>query len=356
MLSAPVGAYDARMEALIERLSHLDSEVEGALRVVVFYDTLVQRRVDLPALARSSAGLAECVVGIRLTGSAREIRMAPGGHPASEAMVPVSRAAPVTLDGEEIGTVWLERAGGSLPLDEVVLDRLAIAVAAVAERYGPASTTLADPALVELIIGEDTDDGARARALRLLGFAADLPVRIAAVRSRTPMDQVARSVCPSRPVKAAVLADVGVVVATILDPAAFPPGTRAGLGVAPEPAVAWQQARTALRFATPHDPVVDHAGLGSLALLAGVPEADLRANPDVAAIHRLATRPEDLETLEAYCLTGSLRRAAAHLHRHHSSVARRMEQLSSRTGIALGEPSGLLRARLALTAWRLLRP
>ena len=40
------------MEALAERLSQLDSQAEGALRVVMFYDTLIQRRVDLPALAR----------------------------------------------------------------------------------------------------------------------------------------------------------------------------------------------------------------------------------------------------------------------------------------------------------------
>ncbi|MFD2352491.1 hypothetical protein ACFSTC_29240 [Nonomuraea ferruginea] len=43
------------MEALAERLSQLDTQVEGALRVVMFYDTLMRRRVDLPALARASA-------------------------------------------------------------------------------------------------------------------------------------------------------------------------------------------------------------------------------------------------------------------------------------------------------------
>jgi hypothetical protein len=52
------------MEALAERLSQLDSQAEGALRVVMFYDTLMRRRVDLPALARASAGLAECVAGV----------------------------------------------------------------------------------------------------------------------------------------------------------------------------------------------------------------------------------------------------------------------------------------------------
>ena len=52
------------MEALALRLYHLDSQAEGALRVVMFYDTLMRRRVDLPALARASADPAKCAAGI----------------------------------------------------------------------------------------------------------------------------------------------------------------------------------------------------------------------------------------------------------------------------------------------------
>jgi DNA-binding PucR family transcriptional regulator len=74
----------------------------------------------------------------------------------------------------------------------------------------------------------------------------------------------------------------------------------------------------------------------------------------VAAIARMANNPEDLETLDAYCHTGSLRRAADLLHLHHSSVARRLEQLGKTLDIDLTEPTGLLRARLALTTRRLL--
>src|SRR5260370_37131513 len=55
-------AYPRAMEALVERLSQLDSHAEGAIRVVMFYDTLMRRRVDLPppapAPARPAAGLA----------------------------------------------------------------------------------------------------------------------------------------------------------------------------------------------------------------------------------------------------------------------------------------------------------
>ncbi|WP_344601805.1 helix-turn-helix domain-containing protein [Streptomyces glaucus] len=342
------------MEALAVRLSGLDPYVDGAIRIVAFYDTLMRRRVDLPALARASAGLAECVAGVRLHGTAREIRISPDGREAPAPPPPASTTTPVTLDEEEIGAVWLERPGPPNPLDDVLLERLAIAVAATLERYGPARTTMADPALVELAISSDSDEAARARALRLLGFPGDLPVHAVAVRSRLPLDQIAGLICPARPVKAAPLADVGAVLATTTDPARLPAGVRAGVGAPGSPDRSWRQARTALRFTTPREPVVHYTGLGALALLAEIPRDVSRGNADVAAVARLAAHPDDLETLDTYCATGSLRRAADLLHLHHSSVARRLEQIARTLGIDLTEPAGLTRARLALTAWRLL--
>ncbi|MET9607831.1 helix-turn-helix domain-containing protein [Streptomyces sp. NPDC006512] len=342
------------MEALAERLSHLDPHVEGAIRVVAFYDTLMRRRVDVPALARSSAGLAECVAGIRLHGTGRVIRVSPDGGETAGPRPPASSTTPVTLDEEEIGTVWLERTGPPHPLDEVLLERLALATAAVVERYGPTRTTMADPALVELAVSSDGDEASRARALRLLGFPAGQPVRVVAVRSRLPLDRIGGLLCPARPVKAASLTDVGVILATTVDRDRFPAGVRAGIGVADAPDRSWREARTALRFTTSRRPVVRYDDLGALALLAVVPPDAVRENTDVAAIGRIADSPEDLETLDAYCATGSLRRAAARLHLHHSSVARRLEQIGRTLGIELTDPTGLMRVRLALTAWRLL--
>ncbi|MEW9520108.1 helix-turn-helix domain-containing protein [Streptomyces tubercidicus] len=51
---------------------------------------------------------------------------------------------------------------------------------------------------------------------------------------------------------------------------------------------------------------------------------------------------------------GGRGRPAGLLHLHHSSVARRLEQIGKILGIDLTEPTGLTRAGLALTAWRLL--
>ncbi|MET8625097.1 helix-turn-helix domain-containing protein [Kitasatospora sp. NPDC004669] len=94
--------------------------------------------------------------------------------------------------------------------------------------------------------------------------------------------------------------------------------------------------------------------MGALALLAELPADTLRGNADVVAVTRLAAAPEDLETLDTYCATGSLRRAAEALHLHHSSFARRLEQIAKVLEFDLTDPAGLTRARLALAARRLL--
>jgi hypothetical protein len=83
----------------------------------------------------------------------------------------------------------------------------------------------------------------------------------------------------------------------------------------------------------------------------GPPDA-ARDSADVA-VDRIAANPESLDALDVYCATGSVRRAADLLHLHHSSVARRLEQLGRGLRLELSEPTGLIRARLALTAWRL---
>ncbi|WP_235748622.1 helix-turn-helix domain-containing protein [Nocardia coffeae] len=80
----------------------------------------------------------------------------------------------------------------------------------------------------------------------------------------------------------------------------------------------------------------------------------MRDNADIAAIDRIASRHEDLDALDAYCTTGSLRRAADLLHLHHSSVARRLENLGRTLVFDLTAPAGLMRAGLAPTLWRLL--
>lgn len=359
------------MEALANRLSELDPDAGGAVRIVVFFDPLVRAGVGFAALVRATAGLAGCPVALLADGAESEVR--DGGPPGER-----SGEAPVVLSGARVGTVWLERPGGPLPLDEVLLERFALAAAAVWERGG-VPVTMADPALVELVIAEETGEPARARALSLLGLAPDTPLRALAVghpatgpRRGGPSAADLAAFARRLGGRAALLGDVGVVLARhtpadvpagapraeVLADGPFadlPAGVLVGAGpvmMGAESDETWRRARVALRFAGPGRPFVDHTRLGALAVLADVPPDTLAANPDVVAVAGL---PEsDRETLAAFCARGSLRSAAAELHLHHTSVAKRLRNVEKRLGLRLERPDDLLRARLAVVAHGLL--
>ncbi|MFC8829328.1 hypothetical protein ACFT9I_28730 [Streptomyces sp. NPDC057137] len=94
-----------------------------------------------------------------------------------------------------------------------------------------------------------------------------MPVGVVAVRSRLPLERIGAPRCPARPVKAAPLAGIGVILATTVDTARLPADVRAGIGAADSPDRSWRQARTALRFTTRRERSSVHTGLGAPALL-----------------------------------------------------------------------------------------
>jgi hypothetical protein len=115
---------------------------------------------------------------------------------------------------------------------------------------------------------------------------------VIALWSQLPLDHVAGLVCPARPMKAASVADMGVILASTVDSTRFPPGVRAGIGAAANPDRSWHDARTALLFTTARQLVVHFNELGALALLAEVPHDAVRDNAEVIAIARLAGNPK----------------------------------------------------------------
>ncbi|MFE0019648.1 helix-turn-helix domain-containing protein [Amycolatopsis sp. NPDC059021] len=368
------------MKGLLLRLSAVDTDAEAAVRVIAYFDELVAHGAGLPDLVRATASLAGCVAGLRRDGE-RPLRFKPGGEPAEgEERISVS----ADLGDDPAGMVWLERADGPGRLDDLVLERFAIAARLLARPVPARTPQLADPALVELVLGEQAADEDRARALRLLGLDAAKPVRVVAVGTEDGGDPGAAAVAlvarggALPPVRVAV---VGGVAAVVVQPragtAVVVPALRAalaerarerssagsvrvGVGDAVDGLGArrsWLQARLAERFAVPGtEAVVEHGELGPLTLLAEIPIERLRAHDDVRALDALAATPTgavDVATLEAFCRTGSLRQAAAVLHRHHSSVAARLAHVEDALGWRLDEPDDRFRARLALLARRL---
>ncbi|MBL7499314.1 helix-turn-helix domain-containing protein [Frankia sp. CNm7] len=403
------------MKGLLLRLSALDADAESAVRVIAYFDALVAARADAASLVRATAALAECGAGLATPDTGR-VRYSEDGMPRSAdgSTEPKHVSGWMSLGGG--GRVWLERPGPPRPLDELVLERMAIAAQAINTRARP-SLHIADPALVELVLSDRESAEDRARALRLLGLLPDVTVRAMAISLPAGMDVgvqavalMARGRLGRRTVRVAVLGRMAAVLLQDRTAAASPSGdlrvalaerlsgrtsttaddqpaeTSAGgqqvsagfdwstgpWDGAAQPRVgiggpvdgldarhSWRQACLALRFAAPGSAdslVVDYSELGSVALLADVPVDRLRSNPDVRALDGLAQAPSgaaDIAVLEAYCQANSLRQAAAVLHLHHSSVAARVAHLEDVLGWRLDEPEGRFRARLALLARRL---
>ena len=373
------------MKGLLLRLSALDSDAEAAVRVIAYFDRLVERAATPGEVVRATAALAECVVGWASSDSpdspdAGALRFAPNGaEVGAEVPIQSSASAPVDpSDSASTARVWLERPGTSAPLDDLVLERLALTARLLgsARRRTPAPN-LADPALVELVLAEREAREDRARAVHLLGLAAGLPVRVLAVRpapGRDPIAEAVALVSPARGPRTVRVAAIGEVAAVLLQPPAgadaLPPVLRAvlagqdnssvaALGGAAPPLDArrsWHQAQLALRFAVPGTTdaaFIEHDALGTLALLAELPAQRLRTEPDVLALDALASTRAgalDVAALEAFCRTGSLRQAAAELHLHHSSVAARLARVEQAVGWRLDTPGDRFRARLAVVA------
>ncbi|MET0136027.1 MAG: helix-turn-helix domain-containing protein [Kibdelosporangium sp.] len=319
------GGSLGEMEGLLLRLSALDADAENAVRVIGFFDRLIARRASLDTIAANATELAECPAGV--FSAARGLQV---GGP-----VPASAASRRLEDGT---VVWLARQGKSLPLDEIVLERLSIAAAVTLDHSRLPLPSLGDPALVELALSDSAGEADRSRALHLLGLTPSTKIRVLAVNG-TPHGLTA------------ALGSLHAVLGRSEDPAPQDGlvGASAYVPAIQAPA-AWQAARTAVRFATPAAPVVWAERLGSLAALAGLADFDV---PDVRALDRLADEPGMLDLLAAVCETTSIRQAAAKIHRHHSTIPPRLEHAQAVLDFALDTPNGRFRLHLALVLRRL---
>ncbi|MET8426827.1 helix-turn-helix domain-containing protein [Nocardia sp. NPDC004860] len=124
-------------------------------------------------------------------------------------------------------------------------------------------------------------------------------------------------------------------------------------------ATSWEQARRAMRFAssTWHGRrVIAFERLGALELLADLPVQRLLGTADVMRINEFAATEAGalaVDTLEAFCVFGTLRRTATELHLHHSTVAARIAQVEAVMGWDVDEALDRFTATLVLTVRRM---
>ena len=178
------------MKGLLLRLSSLDADAESAVRVIGFFDALMTDRAELGTLLRSTAALAECPVGVDAPGRGLVLRADPTGT--------------IDLEGPPAGAglreyadarFWLARTGPALPLDEMVLERFALAGSLLLDRTVSNLPAVGDPALVELVVSATAGIAERSRALHLLGINPTSTLRVA-VSASAPAAAAARPAVP----------------------------------------------------------------------------------------------------------------------------------------------------------------
>jgi hypothetical protein len=362
------------VRALVRYISKVDTHTEGALRVIAYFDALVEHRATLDACVRAAAGLSQCAAGLRDEASTRSIRFNQRGVALDGMPVPTTSRT-VRIGDRKVGEVWLERGDSALPLDDLVIERMALAVGALwRSSTRPSRST---GSLIETVVAGGSSKEERAGALRLLGLAPDRPTEVVAVACRDTdglTDALARvreligeRYADGGVYRSAVLGNVGAVLGQrALDDGDNAPlsrllGLRLGVARATDDgqiADAWQQAQTASRFCglLGLSNQVAYDELGSLAAVALVPQPNMESNPDVQALIELArtTRGKaTIKTLEKWLGSRSRRAAAAALHVHHSSVGYQLSLAEKSLGLDLEEPRGRLRAELAVIMWRM---
>lgn len=342
------------MQELVGRLTALDPEASETLKVVAYFDVLVAGGVGLQALLRGAAVLSGAVAGAsdrrrtyrigpdgdRLTDEATPDRAAPAADTPDHASADAAQLAPQwPVRRISDGRVWLEREGSPHANDEMVVERLALAVDLVAARR-PGGTGSALEIAVDAARGPEE----RRIALSRLGLDPAREVRVAALPLSHDAD-AARSTVVATPhglVRALLLARD----ATVAGPAGVGV-TRRG-GELPE---SFRTAVLALRLLPTSDAVVDAAELGVLLTAVSALEPGAAQQPDVAALARLD--PRTRAVLDELAGSESVRAAATALGMHHSTLQARHDALTNELGYDPRSLDGRARFGLARLLLRL---
>ncbi|WP_415971730.1 helix-turn-helix domain-containing protein [Rhodococcus sp. 077-4] len=315
------------------RLAELDADSAGLVRVIDYFDALVRHGADTAAMMRASAALADCTVGMDVAGSTDSSRTTrrcdPGGRWSPQPQRPPSSTKDVVVDDVVVGTVWIERVGKPLPLDDMLVDRMAITAAAILH---PRRTLTDYEHTTNLLF--PMDELAVLTACAGLGIDPETELRVLVYDTDTglhsPRATAGRAV--------AVTVDDAVVVPVVRIDEIVESTAAVGISLPSTASTSHLyvgSAYFARSQATEDKRIVDASELGALNLLAPGNSIPHESIPDLVRARQLtetATGRELLGTLRVYLRSGSLRAAANRMHLHHSSVAHRLAKLSDHLG------------------------
>ncbi len=347
------------MQGLVWRLKALDPEASESLKVIAYFDALVHGHASAQVLLSGAAVLSGCPAGYVVDGKCSRvdafgIRTGPGGSDGSGSD---SSKEPDSWPGHNFGDggrVWIERSGPAFANDEMILERVAIALGISFDRTSPVA---ASRRAIEVLIDGMAPLDRRMDAAAMLRLDRDTAYRVVAVPASaelpTPSTVIYTVVGPVR-------AAVPRLPATQLGDAqlsAAGPGPRSGVGLAMEPGLlhrSWASALLALRLTSERQPRQLADDLGGLLVFAEAADSSAYQAPDLTALKRLVMRhPKALGLLESVASANSLRGVADEVGLHHSSVQARAADYSTELGFDIRTAAGRVRLSLALTLYKL---
>jgi sugar diacid utilization regulator len=388
------------MRGLVQRVRRSDPDAANALAVIAAFDELTASQSPLEELASAAAQLADCSVLVTDLWNGRAVQVTADGVTEDDPTIePVELDLPaygaVEVDGALLAAV--QTAGGAVglvrlesidkqwrDLDFMVAERLAASVAIDATKVhqqGLADSRLDPGALVQLITTGLSEPQLQL-ALTRAQLPADRELVAMAVQSRNEAvgPQVAGRLLVQALGSAECIARTATVDRFALVVAVDGPALRdavAGLGQRTWPVAAalsvgfgsagsprdlpasWNQAVQTVALIAPPErgvAVSAYGDLGALALLGRLPATEVEALPDIVALRQLESAdPLDIQLLESYCESGSMRTVAQQNHMHHSSVDYRLKRIGKALNIDLGTSTGRLRALLAVKLLRVAR-
>ncbi|WP_193070219.1 PucR family transcriptional regulator [Brevibacterium aurantiacum] len=370
-----VSAFDDLQRQLpnLTALAELASSITG--HVVVIDDMLTRQRLQSTARLISSAEVSELSrrgMGLRSRG-ARTMRMDFHSHPVLVASVEhgEGRLGTVFLVARE-GTEWRSQ-------DELTLERLSQAVAVAALRSRDRRLSPGVRESLQYLFTRDLDGAEYSGLVETAGLDSQESYRalvaeehpsqsasphavLSAIGNESSRYEAQSCIVGRRPVVVTSASEAESRVAefheTVTESGRF--SVRIGVGASVHPGElkrSFTEASESLRLGSSRAPTVWYEQLGVIGLLSTVSDSAISEQPDVASLIELQEQGKiaisDLDIVENYCETGSLRQTADEVHMHHSSVDYRLKQFQDLLSFPLRSQEGKLRALLAIRLARL---
>ena len=295
-------------------------------------------------------------------------------------------AASIEAGAGRFGLAWLcaSKRYPWKPVQYLVVERLAASVAALAlQRTNRAAGSAFDPAAVERLLAGGLSEHELAQASRSARLSTESRHVVVALEQSPPnsVSQQALGSIVERAIvagggvaRSAVIGRTSAVVALAGDPVEAALArvvsdrsvgfvVRAGVGDAvalTDLASSWDHAREALALLgiVGQTNVARFRDLGILHLLAQIPKEEIVASELFQRLtDTLAKRgnPSDIEVLEAYLDEGTLRRTAARVFLHHTTVEHRLKRIEEQLGLDLSDASARFQVALLVKLHRIVR-